>query len=179
MGKRVQFMYYEYGPDKKKTYKHNRRIYEFSPWSFIWNNDSYYIIGHSESHGKAVTFRVDRIAAPKLAEEDAVPAPEGFDLALFVQSVFHMYDGPMLEVTVKCRNELMKTAIDRFGEDVHTEIADAEHFYATAEVFASPTFYGWVFGLDGAIEIVSPTEAVDAYRAMLERAKSIAASKPR
>jgi hypothetical protein len=33
--------------------------------------------------------------------------------------------------------------------------------------------------LDGAIEIVSPAEAVEAYRAMLERAKSFAAFKPR
>jgi len=39
--KRVRFMYYDYGADKKKVYKHGRRIYEFSPWAFVWSNDHY------------------------------------------------------------------------------------------------------------------------------------------
>ena len=168
--KRVRFMYYEYTPDKKKTYKHNRRVYEFSPWAFVWNNDSYYITGHSEIHGKAIQFRVDRIAAPKLTDTDAVPKPVGFDPAVFVKSVFSMYDGPMLDVTLKCENTLMKTIVDRFGEDVHTEIAGVNHFYAKVSVLASKTFYGWLFGMDGAIEITAPAEAVKAYRDMLGRA---------
>jgi len=171
--KRVRFMYYEYGPDKKKEYKHGRRVYEFSPWAFIWNNDSYYILGHSESHGKAVTFRVDRIAAPKLCGVDVVPMPEDFDLAAYVKSVYQMYDGPMLDVTLRCQNTMMKTIIDRFGEDVHTEIADDSHFYAKVMVSVSKTFYGWIFAMDGAITISSPAEAVEEYHAMLNRVKSL------
>ena len=174
--KRVQFMYYEYLPDKKKTYKHGRKVYEFSPWHFIWDSDKYYILGYSESHGKAITFRVDRIAAPKLTELDAIPAPEDFDLAGFVKSVFSMYDGPLLDVTLKCENALMKTIIDRYGEDVHTEIADAAHFYVKASVSASKTFYGWVFGMDGAALITAPPEAVASYRQMLDRAKTFVPS---
>ncbi len=173
-GRRVRYMYIEYTPDKKKVYKHNRRVYEISPWTLVWNNDSYYIIGHSESHGKAATFRVDRIAAPKLVDLPAVPAPEGFDLAAYVQSVYQMYEGPVTDVTLKCENALMKTIIDRFGEDVRTDVADAGHFYAKVSVAASKTFYGWVFGMDGGIKIEAPAEAVEAYRAMLERTKSFA-----
>jgi predicted DNA-binding transcriptional regulator YafY len=168
--KRVQFMYYEYAPDKRKTYKHKRQIYEFSPWHFVWDSDRYYIIGYSENHGKAITFRVDRIAASKLTELDAVPAPEGFDLADFVKSVFQMYDGPLLDVTLICENALMKTIIDRYGEGVHTEKAGTGHFYSKVSVYASKTFYGWVFASDGAVRIVAPTEAVEAYSDMLKRA---------
>jgi len=168
--RRVHFMYFEYTPEKKKVYKHGQRVYEFSPWHFVWDSDKYYILGYSKHHGKAITFRVDRIAAPKLTEFPAVPAPEGFDLAIYIKSVFHMYDGSMLDVTLKCRNELMKTIIDRYGEDVHTEIADAEHFFAKVSVSASKTFYGWVFASDGAVRITAPAEAVEAYRDMLNRA---------
>lgn len=176
-GRRVRFMYVEYGPDKKKSYKHGRRVYELSPWAFVWDSDKYYIIGHSKHHGKAVKFRVDRIAAPKLTDLPSVPAPEDFDLAAYVQSVFQMYDGPMLTETLKCENRMMKTVIDRFGEEVKTDIADAGHFYAEVQVSASKTFYGWVFGMDGAVEITAPAEAVQAYRDMLNRAKSITAGK--
>ena len=155
--KRVQFMYYEYLPDKKKTYKHGRKVYEFSPWHFIWDSDKYYILGYSESHGKPITFRVDRIAAPKLTDTDAVPSPEDFDLARFVKSVFSMYDGSLLDVTLKCENALMKTIIDRYGEDVHTEIADSEHFFVNVSVSASKTFYG-CFPLRSCMKAIYPSD---------------------
>jgi predicted DNA-binding transcriptional regulator YafY len=170
-GRRVHFLYFEYGPDKKKAYKHGRRVYEFSPWAFVWDSDKYYIIGHSKSHGKAAKFRVDRIAAPRLTELPAIPAPEDFDLAAYTQAVFQMYDGPLLDVTLKCENAMMKTIIDRFGEEVKTSIADTGHFYANVTVSASKTFYGWIFGMDGAITIAAPAVAVDTYRDMLNRAK--------
>jgi predicted DNA-binding transcriptional regulator YafY len=169
--RRVRFMYFEYGPDKKKTYKHGRRVYELSPWTFVWDSDKYYIVGFSKTHGKAAKFRVDRIANPKLMTDlPAVPAPDDFDIAAFVQSVFQMYDGPMLDVTLKCRNEWMKALIDRFGEGVHTTIADTGHFTAKVSVAASATFYGWVFASDGAVEITAPAAAVKGYRDMLGRA---------
>jgi predicted DNA-binding transcriptional regulator YafY len=173
-GKRVRFMYYDYNPDKKKIYKHNRREYEFSPWKFVWDSDKYYVLGYSESHSKAVAFRVDRIAAPELTGLDAVPMTSGFDLAAFVKATFSMYGGPMLDVTLKCENALMNSIIDRFGEDVRTEIADPEHFYATVSIAAGKTFYGWVFTSEGAINITAPAEAVEAYRAMLNKVQSIA-----
>ena len=94
-----------------------------------------------------------------------------FDLAGFMKSVYHMYDGPMLEVTLKCQNTMMKTIIDRFGEDVKTEIFDSRHFLAKVSVQASKTFYGWVFSMDGAIKITAPNEAAEAYRDMLNRSK--------
>ena len=169
----VQFMYYEYTPDKKKIYKHGRRIYELSPWALVWNNDSYYVIGYSKTHDKAAKFRVDRIATPKLTDIEAIPAPEDFNLASYVKSVFQMYDGEMLDVKLKCENGFMKTIVDRFGEDVQTEIADEGHFYATVSVSASKMFYGWIFALDGAVTIETPAEAVNAYRDMLDRAKSL------
>ena len=50
--KRVTFQYYYYTPDKKKELKHNGKIYVFSPFALIWNDDSYYVIGYSDSHQK-------------------------------------------------------------------------------------------------------------------------------
>ena len=166
---RVTFMYIENTPDKKKVYKHGRRVYELSPWYLVWDSDNYYVIGHSKTHGKAVKFRVDRIAKPEITETPAITTPKDFDLAAFVRSVFQMYDGPLLEVTLKCKNEMMKTIIDRFGEEVKADKNGPEHFTVTVKVAASKTFYGWIFGMDGAVQITAPAEAVKAYRDMLKR----------
>lgn len=58
--KTVMFKYIEYTPQKKKRYKHGGRVYVLSPYDMVWNSDAYYVCGYSESHGKVVTFRVDR-----------------------------------------------------------------------------------------------------------------------
>jgi hypothetical protein len=116
---------------------------------------------------------VDRIASPKLTEQAIIPAPEGFSAAAYAASVFQMFDGPALDITLKCENHMMDVIVDRFGEGVHTHIADAGHFFAEVRVSAGKTFYGWVFGMAGAIIIEGPDDAVREYLAMLDAAKSL------
>jgi len=164
--KQVRFKYYEYTQSKKKVYKHNGKIYIFSPYGLMWNYDHYYVAGFSDSHGKVVTFRVDRIASPKITDAPIVPRPVDFDMAEYAKSVFLMYDGPMRRVTLKCENTLMKTIIDRFGEDVDTEPLDNGHFCACVRVSISQTFYGWVFSFGGSMEIISPEDIAGQYISM-------------
>ena len=173
-GKQVHFKYYEYDQHKKKIFKHKRKVYEFSPYALLWSGDNYYAIGYSASHGKIIKFRVDRIATPELMEQlAAVPKPEDFDIAFYAQKVFQMYDGPTRDVTLKCENSLMKSIIDRFSEDVETAVIDDEHFHADISVCASPTFFGWVFGFGGKMEIAAPKDVIDEYISLARRAANI------
>jgi predicted DNA-binding transcriptional regulator YafY len=163
----VTFKYYEYDRNKRKRYKHDGQVYHFSPYGLIWNSDRYYAVGHSESHGKLTTFRADRIAVPELTDVPARPRPDGFDMAYYVETVFRMYDGPLREVTLKCENPLMKAVIDRFGEDVRTDILDDSHFAVRAEIPVGPTFFGWVFASRGALEIMAPEDVASDYLRLL------------
>ena len=108
---------------------------------------------------------MDRIAVPELTDQPAIPAPEAFDMAVYTQSVFQMYDGPVQDVILKCENSLMKSVIDQFGEDVDTDILDDGHFTANVPVSASPTFFGWVFSFGGWMEILKPENVVAEYLA--------------
>ena len=165
-GKQVHFKYYEYDCNKNKIYKHKRKVYKFSPYLMLWNGDNYYVVGHSESHGKIITFRVDRIATPELTAFCAVLKPKDFDPAYYAQKVFQMYDGSVRDITLKCENSLMKSVIDRFGADVDTAVTDSGHFRANISVCASPTFFGWVFGFGGRMEITAPEDVVNEYIAL-------------
>ncbi len=78
-----------------------------------------------------------------------------------------MYDGERNLVQLKCNNRLMKYVIDRFGEDVETEVVDDEHFVATVEVSLSPTFYAWVFQFAGEMRIIAPSIAVKELTGMI------------
>ena len=80
-----------------------------------------------------------------------------------------MFDDKMVTVTLKCRNDLMKAVIDRFGLDVETDPKRNGYFYAKVDVSASRTFYSWVFQFDGGIDIVKPPRIRKEYMEMGKR----------
>ncbi len=167
----IRFSYIDYTPDKKAVLRGDGELYTLSPYACMWSGDYYYVIGWSHKRHDITTFRVDRIASPpEVCEESAVPPPAGFDLHEYSRSVFHMYKGKEVEVELECTNDLMKTVIDRFGEDVQTTIADDDHFRVSVPVSLSPIFYGWVFEFGGKIRILAPIEVKDAYRDMVTKA---------
>ena len=138
-------------------------------YHLLWNGDYYYVIGYSEKKGKIVTFRVDRIAStPEILEKGSVPQPEDFNIADFTKEVFYMYDGDEVTVDLRCDNSLMKTMVNRFGEDVTTLAYDMTSFRLITEVSASQTFFGWVFGFGGKVQILAPAEVKEQYRKMIQ-----------
>ncbi|NCC55930.1 MAG: WYL domain-containing protein, partial [Erysipelotrichia bacterium] len=160
----IEFKYYEYNERKKKVLKHKGQIYRLSPYALTWNNDQYYILGFSENHNKIVKFRVDRMHNPIITDKVSIPKPKDFDVTEFSKTVFSMYDGKEQQVELLCDTKLMKSIVDKFGKDVNTVAIDKNTFMATVMVSTSPTFYGWVFGFVGQMQIVSPDCVKDEYK---------------
>ena len=168
--KKISFQYFEYDVAKKQKLKNGGKCYLFSPYTLTWNEDYYYMVGFSDKHKKIGAFRVDRIKnAPDILNDDAVPAPADFNIVDFTKSVFGMYDSSHTVVELKCDNSLMKTMIDRFGEDVSTKPYSLTEFKAIVEVSASPTFFGWVFGFGGKISILSPNDIKETYKEQVKQ----------
>lgn len=161
--KRIRFKYIEYTVEKKKVYKHNGYIYEFSPYALLWHNDCYYVIGYSEKHESITKFRIDRIDRAELSEKSAVKKPTDFDINTYLKNIFSMYDGEMQNVRLKCDSDMMKVMIDRFGKSVNTTVYENGGFIADVKVSVSPTFFGWLFGFGGKIRIVDPPNIVEDY----------------
>lgn len=161
----ITFQYFEYTPKKEKILKHDGYKYRFSPYAMIWNRDCYYAVGWSEKHGKIAQFRVDRMTAVEPLEQAAVQTPD-FDPAEYVRKVFGMYPDDLCTAKLLCDNEVMRSVIDRFGENVQTETVDEQHFRATVEVAPSPPFFSWVFTFSGKIRIVSPAAVLEEMRDM-------------
>lgn len=176
--KQISFQYYDYTGLKKKVLKNKGEIYKLSPYHLVWNGDYYYVLGYSDKREKVISFRVDRIASvPTILNKDNIPMPKDFDLNEFTRSVFFMYGGDKVQVNLRCENGLMKTIIDRFGEDVTTLAYDMESFRVVVDVEASPTFYGWVFGFGGKIEILGPEVIREEYeKQIIESYKKLKSS---
>lgn len=170
-GWQIAFQYYDYNANKEKMLKNDGETYILSPYKLIWNGDYYYVIGYSEKQQKIVNFRVDRIASsPKIIDTEIAPFPDGFNMESYIKEVFLMFSGEEIEVELRCDNSLMKTMIDRFGEDVKTRAYDMASFRLITEVSVSPTFFGWVFGFGGKVQILGPESVKEQYKQMILQA---------
>ena len=170
-GKQISFQYYDYTGLKKKVLKNKGEVYKLSPYKLIWCGDYYYVLGYSEKQRKVINFRVDRIALrPDILANDIIPMPDDFDIENFTKEVFFMFSGEKVLVDLRCDNSLMKTMVDRFGEDVTTLAYDMTSFRVQTEVSASPTFFGWVFGFNGKVQILAPESVKEQYRQMIAKA---------
>ena len=98
-------------------------------------------------------------------DQAAVCMPD-FDSAEYVRKIFGMYPDDLCTVELLCENEVMRSVIDRFGEEVSTVTADDGHFKAIVEVAPSPPFFAWVFTFCGKIQILGPAEVLDEMRGM-------------
>ena len=170
-GKQIAFQYYDYTNFKDKILRHDGEVYIISPYHLVWNGDYYYLVGYSNKREAVISFRVDRIAmAPDILDEDSFPKPDEFKIDEFVKTAFSMYCGEILKVNLRCDNKLMKTMIDKFGEDVKTYVYDMDSFQMITEVHVSQTFFGWVFGFGGDVQILGPKAVKDEYRKMIKEA---------
>lgn len=170
-GKQISFQYYDYTGLKKKVLKNKGEVYKLSPYKLLWCGDYYYVLGYSEKKSKVINFRVDRIASkPEILDKDIIPMPDDFDIENYTKEVFFMFSGEKVLVDLRCDNSLMKTMVDRFGEDVTTLAYDMTSFRVQTEVSASPTFFGWVFGFNGKVQILAPESLKEQYKQMLTKA---------
>lgn len=156
--RQISFLYYEYDGEKNRMFRNNGERYTFSPYGMTWEDGRYYVIGFSVKHSKIITFRADRISGVEVLNDVSVPKPKNFNIADFSGKLFRMYGGETAVVTLKCKNEVMKSVIDRFGTDVQTFPASKGYFNAVVEVGAGQTFFGWVFQFGGDIKIVKPAK---------------------
>ena len=173
--KKVSFQYFTYNVRKEQKLKYDGFTYVFSPYKLIWNGDFYYVVGYSEKHAGIGSFRVDRIVrCPKILEADAVQPPKDFDLNMYLNSMFRMYNGDRKQIELVCDNDLMDSIIDKFGQDVTVLANDMKSFRAIVTTATGPVFYSWVFGFGGHVSIKAPEDVKEEYaKLVLEAAEAV------
>ena len=163
----ISFKYFEYDVQKNKILKNNGDKYKLSPYGMTWDDGYYYVIGYSVKHEKVISLRADRMLNVEIMNVIRVPEPDDFNIADFVNKNLHMYSSDeVVKVTLRCKNELMKSVIDRFGFEVETVPSTDGYFKAIIEVAPSQTFFAWVFQFNGGIKIISPAKVKKAFSEM-------------
>ena len=166
----ITFKYFDYNVRKERIFRREGKRYRVSPYGLIWNSENYYLVAWDEGTAEMRHYRVDKMAeiAVTCMARSGPDAAGSFDVAAYAQKHFGMYRGQEVNVTLRCRNEMVGVVLDRFGQDAILVPDGEEHFTVTLPVVTSPQFFGWLFGLEDNVELTAPPQAVRAYRERLE-----------
>lgn len=159
-GCQVSFRYCDWTLEKKMAPRHGGSPYRVSPWVLVWDGGNYYLIAYTD--GKLRHYRVDKMTRVELLEDaprEGAAEYNEFDVNVYMQQMFGMFNGTVKKVTLRCENRFAGAMIDRFGTEPLLIPRDpGDRFDMTVTVQVSPQFFGWVAGFCGGVEIVGPPD---------------------
>lgn len=167
--RQASFLYFDLNENHERVYRKDRQRYVVNPAALVFLNDNYYLMCWSRELGKIVSYRVDRMEGVTMLETPAcrqarLPKKQ---IAAFTKQTFSMFGGETETVTLQFANELMGTVYDKFGEDLRIKRVDEDSCLARVTVQVSPTFWGWVFQLQGKLRVTDPAALIEKYNALL------------
>lgn len=161
-GLEIRFRYTEFNPDKKQILKHGGEVYSVSPYSLVWENENYYLVCYCNKHEKICRYRVDRMVSVEVSEVSARPMTDDDKQEVAnMQSLYGMYGGELMSITMQFDNSLANVVIDKFGMNCHPHRNSEDTFCLTADVQIAPTFWGWLFQFGSKAKIIAPESAVE------------------
>ena len=164
--RQISFSYLEWNLQKKLVARRDGEPYRISPWSLMWNDENYYLIGYDAQAGMLKHFRVDKIGPIEMLKERR-EGEETFrkcDLSAYSTKTFGMYGGEEEIVTLSFPNTLVGVVLDRFGKDVLIRKISGERFAVHVKVMVSRQFYGWLAGIGKEAKVTAPEHVKDGYR---------------
>ncbi len=171
--KKVSFKYYSLDYQKKKVYHNSGRRYIVNPLVVVWNKDNYYLVCYYDKHRGTATYRIDRMeeAKEEVAERVYRKELDEFDIEKYRQRVFSMFGGEEQEVVLQFDSDMLDDVFDKFGEEVNIVKVDDTIYRLKVPIQVSKTFFAWVVGTQGKMQILSPQSVFDQFNAFVAKIK--------
>jgi len=167
---KISFLYDEWTVAKELKPRRGGKKYEVTPKALAWEDENYYLVAYDAQAEMTKHYRVDKMRSITLYDKPG-DVSEEIDPAQLARRTFGMFGGEETTVRLRFANRMAGVVIDRFGKDVAIRPDGSDHFIARVDVVVSSQFYGWVFGLEEAVEIISPDHVIAGYQQQLNRIK--------
>ena len=166
---------------KRKITKDSKPHYEektlpINPYSLIWSDDHYYLVGNYEKYDNLIHLRIDRIKSVEITDvksrhfSEVSPYKTKFDAADYSNKHISMFSGESRPVDLICDNEIIEEVLDKFGDKI-TLIPEDEYCFST-RVYAAVNagLVNWIIQYGDQIKVKEPSELRDM---IIERAREI------
>ena len=175
---KISFKYLKYNINdlSKQAERRQGKEYVVSPFQLLINDGNYYLLAFSDQYQEMRTYRLDRMKAVKELSEPRDGENEflALDLDMFTRRTFGMFSGNRKTITLRFTNNLLDTAVDRFGtKDVQYSKADDNHFTMTTEVDISKQFFAWLCGFGNMVKIMGPDSVAKEFHDYLDKIREM------
>ncbi len=162
-GRQISFQYFQWNIKKEPELRHGGAFYRVSPWAMMWDDEKYYLLAYDGTDGRIKHYRVDKMLSLRMEEEPREGREQfrRFDIAKYGKSLFGMFGGEEVRVTLEADASMAGVIIDRFGKDIMLIPGRDGTFRTTVTVAFSDQFLGWIFALGGKVRVVSPDTVVE------------------
>lgn len=130
---KITFKYLKYALQNKREQVERRKgaTYKVSPYKLLINDGNYYLLAFDDRYQEIRRYRVDRMKEVKAIDEPREGAKvfAELDMESYTRRVFSMFGGKQKRVSIRFINQLLDTAIERFGTspDVFYRQDDEKH----------------------------------------------------
>jgi len=167
--KKVIFRYFDLDENGQKVYRRNGHHYVVEPIALVFNEDNYYMVCYSAKHDSTANYRIDRMDAVEIIDEDVCEKAIEFRSSVdcFTEQAFKMYGGQLVDITIQFSDKLIGVVYDKFGEDTKMVRINGNDCVASVKVQISPTFWGWLFQFGKQMTVLSPEGLIHEYKQRL------------
>lgn len=164
--KKVIFYYYNLDENGNKVYRRDHHHYVVEPIGLVFNEDNYYLMVYSSRHNGTANYRVDRMEAVEIIEEDICEKAISLrdSVSGYTEQAFKMYGGPSVAIELEFDDTLIGVVFDKFGEDTLMSRRSNRRCVATVDVQVSPVFWGWIFQFGNLMSITAPGAMIEEYK---------------
>ena len=160
--RQIRFKYFRWNINKEMELRKDGAWYQVSPWALMWDDENYYLVGYDAEDGKIKHYRVDKMWRISVADRkrEGKEQFKAFNMPRYTKSLFGMFGGEEVKVTLEAENGMVGILLDRFGKDIPVEPVDADHFRTSVVVAVSSQFLGWIMALGDGVKIIGPDKVV-------------------
>ena len=160
--RQIRFKYFRWNIKKEMELRKDGAWYQVSPWALMWDDENYYLVGYDAEDGKIKHYRVDKMWRISVADRkrEGKEQFKVFNMPRYTKSLFGMFGGEEVKVTLEAENGMVGILLDRFGKDIPVKPVDADHFRTSVVVAVSSQFLGWIMALGDGVKIIGPDKVV-------------------
>ena len=161
--RQIRFKYFRWNIKKEMELRKDGAWYQVSPWALMWDDENYYLVGYDAEDGEIKHYRVDKMWRISVTDRKREGKEQfrAFNMPRYTKSLFGMFGGEEVKVTLEAENGMVGILLDRFGKDIPIKPVDADHFRTSVVVAVSSQFLGWIMALGDGVKIIGPDKVVD------------------
>lgn len=153
--KKVGFIYLTYDFDKSLIPRRKEK-YIVDPYRMVSLNEHYYLICKMNNNDSISFYRIDLMKEVNCFEDSKIDSmPNEDELQEIENKTIYAWYGKATTVLMRCKNDVLRDVIDKFGQDISIERENEETFLATVKVAPNGIRF-WALQYLSHVEVVTP-----------------------